>query len=308
MIHAEGLHKRFATIYAVNGVTIEARQGEIFGLLGPNGAGKSTTIRMITNIIRPDSGSITYSGTPFSDSIRSSIGYLAEERGLYQKSRILETIVHFAGLRGVNTATAQRRATDWLRRFELAGSERRRVEELSKGNQQKVQLIISLIHEPQYIILDEPSSGLDPVNQELLRSILDQLRDEGRTILYSTHQMEQAERLCNRIVLINKGKVVLSGTVQQVKEEHGGNNVVMEFEGDGRFLRELPMVTGANIYPNGAELALQPTTTLNDLLPYISQQLWITRLERVRPSLNSIFIETVRRTTGETISTNSTNN
>lgn len=303
MIHAEGLHKQFATIHAVNGVTIQAQPGEIFGLLGPNGAGKSTTIRMITNIIRPDSGTISYSGVPFSDSIRSSIGYLAEERGLYQKSRILETILHFAGLRGMSPKTAHRHATDWLGRFELAGSESRRVEELSKGNQQKVQLIIALIHQPQYIILDEPSSGLDPVNQELLRAILDQLRDEGRTILYSTHQMEQAERLCNRIVLINKGEVMLAGTVQQVKEEHGGNNVAMEFEGDGRFLRQLPMVMEANIYPNGAELALQPNATLNDLLPHISQQLRITRIERVRPSLNSIFINTVRRTTGEAITT-----
>ncbi|MBL7989083.1 MAG: ATP-binding cassette domain-containing protein [Chlorobi bacterium] len=307
MIHAEGLHKQFATVHAVNGVTIQARQGEIFGLLGPNGAGKSTTIRMITNIIHPDSGSITYSGAPFSDSIRSSIGYLAEERGLYQKSRILETILHFAALRGVAPDTARRRAADWLRRFELSGSERRRVEELSKGNQQKVQLIIALIHQPQYIILDEPSSGLDPVNQELLRSILDQLRDDGRTILYSTHQMEQAERLCNRIALINKGKVVLAGTVQQVKEEHGGNNVAMEFEGDGRFLRGLPMVLDANIYPNGAELALQPAATLNDLLPHISGQLQITRIERVRPSLNSIFIQTVRRATGEAIPATNSN-
>lgn len=308
MIHAQQLHKRFATIHAVNGVTIEARQGEIFGLLGPNGAGKSTTIRMITTIIRPDSGTVTYSGHPFSDSIRSSIGYLAEERGLYQKSRILETILHFASLRGMDPAATRRHATDWLRRFDLAGSERCRVEELSKGNQQKVQLIIALIHQPQYIILDEPSSGLDPVNQELLRAILDQLRDEGRTIIYSTHQMEQAEQLCNRIALINKGEVVLAGTVQQVKEEHGGNNVAMEFEGDGRFLRELPMVMDARIYPNGAELTLRPAATINDVIPHIGTRLSLTRIERVRPSLNSIFIETVRRAAGETTATHSTNN
>ncbi len=295
MITAEQLQKRYANVHAVKGVSLVARRGEIFGLLGPNGAGKSTTIRMITRIIEPDSGNVTYDGRPFSDEVRSSIGYLAEERGLYQKARIQETIVHFARLRGLDEREATRRAEEWLRRFDLAGSGKRRVEELSKGNQQKVQIIISLIHEPQYIILDEPASGLDPVNQELLRDIVIELRGEERTILYSTHQMELAERLCNRIALINKGEVVLDGTVDEVRENHAGNIVRIEFDGDGGFLAGLPPVLGADIYQNYAELAMRSGATINDILPHIGNRLRVSLIERVRPSLNRIFIETVGR-------------
>jgi ABC-2 type transport system ATP-binding protein len=293
MILAEHLDKRFTKVHAVNDISIEAKRGEIFGLLGPNGAGKSTTIRMITNIIEPDSGTISYSGQPFSDAVRNRIGYLPEERGLYQKARILETLVYFGMMRGLEERTAKSRAAEWLRRFDLAGSERRRIEELSKGNQQKLQIIIALIHEPEYLVLDEPASGLDPVNQELLRDIIDERRSGEHTILYSTHQMELAERLCNRIALINKGKVVLSGTVDEVRAQHGGNALHLEFEGNGRFLADLPQVISADIYPNYAELEMQPDATLNDLLPYLTDRLQIAKIERVRPSLNAIFIATV---------------
>jgi ABC-2 type transport system ATP-binding protein len=295
MIRAEQLQKRYATVHAVKGISLEARDGEIFGLLGPNGAGKSTTIRMITNIIQPDSGSVAYDGQPFSDRVRGHVGYLAEERGLYQKARIQETIVHFARLRGLPEKEALHRTESWLARFDLAGSGKRRIEELSKGNQQKVQIIISLIHEPHYVILDEPSSGLDPVNQELLREIVIDLRGQGRTILYSTHQMELAERLCNRIALINKGEVVLSGTVDEVREQHGGNYARIEFDGDGAFLATLPTVAGADIYQNYAELTLRSGTGINDLLPYIGEKLKVSLIQRVRPSLNTIFIDTVGR-------------
>ena len=295
MILAEHLHKHYTGVHAVNDVTLEARPGEIFGLLGPNGAGKSTTIRMINNIIEPDSGSITYDGRPFGDDIRMRIGYLPEERGLYQKARILETIIYFARLHGVEEKAARERAARWLRRFDLAGSERRKVEELSKGNQQKIQIMIALIHEPSYIIFDEPASGLDPVNQETLREIVEELRSDGRTILYSTHQMELAERLCNRIALINRGRVVLAGTVDQVRAEHGANSVLIEFQGDGSFLRALPPVIAADIDPNFAELTLRPDASLNDLLPHLADRIRVSKIERVRPSLKSIFIETVAR-------------
>ncbi|MEO5928788.1 MAG: ATP-binding cassette domain-containing protein [Candidatus Kapaibacterium sp.] len=293
MISIEHLDKQFASVHAVNDISLQAQRGEIFGLLGPNGAGKSTTIRMINNIIRPDSGTILYDGLPFSDSIRNRIGYLPEERGLYQKARILETIVYFARLKNLSNAEARKRAEMWLLRFNLAGSERRRVEELSKGNQQKVQIIIALIHEPDYLILDEPASGLDPVNQETLRDIVDEQRAAGRTILYSTHQMELAERLCNRIALINRGKVVLSGTVDQVRDGHAGNVVRVEFQGDGSFLRTLPQVLDADMDANYAELRLLPDVSINDLLPHLIDRIRISKIERVRPSLKSIFIDTV---------------
>lgn len=293
MLTAENLDKRYSRVHAVDSLSLSARRGEISGLIGPNGAGKSTTIRMITNIIQPDSGSISYDGEPFSEAVRRKIGYLAEERGLYQKARILETIVHFARLRGTEPQQARRRALEWLERFEIEGGEKRRVEELSKGNQQKVQIIIALIHDPEYLILDEPTSGLDPVNQELLRQIIEELRHKGRIIIYSTHQMDLAERLCDRIVLINRGRAVLSGTVEQVRQQHGGDNAVVEFEGDGAFLAELPAVRSSTITSNFAELVLHPDATLNDLLPYLGS-LRISRLERVRPTLNAIFIDTVR--------------
>jgi ABC-2 type transport system ATP-binding protein len=180
-----------------------------------------------------------------------------------------------------------------MRRFDLAGGERRKIEELSKGNQQKVQIIIALIHEPDYVILDEPASGLDPVNQELLRDIVDELRAAGRTILYSTHQMELAERLCNRIALINKGRVVLRGSVDEVRANHGGNTVHVEFQGDGAFLRSLPRVIGADIDSNFAELRVEPGVALNDILPAITDRLRISRIEQVRPSLKAIFIDAV---------------
>ncbi len=295
MIIAEHLHKRFASVHAVNDVSLEIRDGEIFGMLGPNGAGKSTTIRMFNNIIRPDSGSITYDGDPFNDRVRNAIGYLPEERGLYQKAQILETIVYFARLKGMDERSAKKRGTEWLRRFDLAGSERRKVEELSKGNQQKVQIINALIHEPRYVIFDEPASGLDPVNQELLREIVDELRSERRSILYSTHQMERAERLCNRIALVNKGQVVLAGAVEEVRARHGANSVVVEFQGDGAFLRDLPPVAEGDVHANYAELRLHPDATLNDLLPHLIDRLKIGRIEMVRPTLKAIFIETVGR-------------
>jgi len=291
MIEAERINKSFATVQAVRDLTITAHRGEVFGLLGPNGAGKSTTIRMLVDIIHPDSGTIAYDGGGYSEAIRDRIGYLPEERGLYQKAMVLETIVHFARLRGIDSAEAAARARLWLNRFGLEGSDRRKLQELSKGNQQKIQLIITFIHDPDYLILDEPASGLDPANQEILAGILDDMRDRGRVILYSTHQMELAERLCNRIALINKGSLVLEGTPEHVRQAHGGNSVQIAFEGDGAFLATLPMVLRADIESNFAELELQPSATLNDIIPHLGERLRLSRVEHVRPSLKAIFIQ-----------------
>jgi ABC-2 type transport system ATP-binding protein len=293
MIHADSIDKRFSDVHAVRDLSLTAYPGEVFGLIGPNGAGKSTTIRMLVNIIEPDSGAITYDGIPFGEEVRVQIGYLPEERGLYQKSRVLETILHFARLRGVESVVAKERAAHWLKRFGLEGADRRKIEELSKGNQQKVQLIITLLHDPRYLILDEPASGLDPVNQEILGQVIDELRADGRVIIYSTHQMELAERLCNRIALIHKGEVVLSGSIDEVRQRHAANSVEIEFEGDGSFLEGLPMVVRSSVEQNFAELELMPSATVNDLLPFIADRLRVSRIARVRPSLKSIFIRTV---------------
>jgi len=293
MIVAENLNKRYASVHAVRDISLTAYSGEIFGLIGPNGAGKSTTIRMITNIVPPDSGVITYSGVGFSDEVRNRIGYMPEERGLYQKAKILETIIHFARMKGMETNDAAKKAKAWLNRFSIENAETRKIEELSKGNQQKIQLIISLIHEPDFVILDEPASGLDPVNQELLREIIDELKESGKTILYSTHQMELAEKLCNRIALVNKGQIVVNGTIDEVKSKHGKNSVLVEFEGEGSFLSSLGMVEKADVYPNYAELKLKPEASVNDVIEAAFGKIKFSKIELIRPSLKSIFIETV---------------
>ena len=197
---------------------------------------------MILDIIKPDTGSVTLDGKPFSEEMRNTVGYLPEERGLYRKSRLLNTIVYFASLKNMETAEAKRRAYIWLKRFDLLSAHDRRIEELSKGNQQKVQFIIAILHDPRLVILDEPFSGLDPLNQIILKDVLQELKAMGKAIIFSTHQMDQAEKLCDTICLINKGCVVLSGTVAGVKSRYGQNTIHIEYDGDGRTLSSHPSV------------------------------------------------------------------
>jgi ABC-2 type transport system ATP-binding protein len=218
MLKVRNLRKEFETVVAVDDVSLEVQRGELFGLLGPNGAGKTTTIRTVLNIIQPDAGEITFDGQPFTQKMWNIIGYMPEERGLYRKSRILDTILYFAALKGLSAKIARPLANQWLDRFELHGMGNRKVEELSKGNQQKVQLVCSLIHSPQLLVLDEPFSGLDPVNQILLKDILLAERAKNVAIIFCTHQMEQVEKLCDNISLINKGREVLGGSLADIKK------------------------------------------------------------------------------------------
>lgn len=293
MLTVEHLRKSFATVVAVDDVSFQARRGEIFGLLGPNGAGKTTTIRTVLNIIQPDSGRITFSGEPFSEQTWNIVGFLPEERGLYRKSKIINTILYFASLKGMTEREAKPLAVQWLERFGLANSAHRKVEELSKGNQQKVQFIISVLHRPQFLILDEPFSGLDPVNQILLKDILLELRQQNTAIIFSTHQMEQAEKLCDTICLINNGKVVVDGSIAEVKKRYGKNSVHLEYEGDGSFLKSLPYIRRADVYQNYAELELTDMKHARDLLVSLDAKLSLRKFEIVEPSLHSIFIDVV---------------
>jgi ABC-2 type transport system ATP-binding protein len=293
MLKAQNLRKEYSTVVAVDDVSFEIVRGEIFGLLGPNGAGKTTSIRIVLNILEPDSGTVTYDGHPFSDAVRNQIGYLPEERGLYRKSTLLDTILYFATLRGMKRTTARAEALRWLERLELNGYRDRKVEELSKGNQQKVQFVTAIIHNPSLVIMDEPFSGLDPVNQILFKDIFQELKQSGKAIVFSTHQMDQAEKLSDTLCLINRGKVVLGGTVRDVKKRYGTNSVHVEFDGNGAFMESLPGVRRAIMYENAAELDLAPGAKTQELLGAMNGRVELRKFELVEPSLQSIFIQIV---------------
>jgi len=292
--------KSFGSVRAVDGVSFTVRRGTITGLLGRNGAGKTTTIRMITGIFLPDSGSIDWAdGNAGGGDPRDRIGYLPEERGLYRQMKVTELLLFLAEIKGRRGAEVVRAVERWLTRFELWDKRDAKVEELSKGNQQKVQLIGTLLHDPELIILDEPQSGLDPVNMVLVRNLLRELKEEGRTILLSTHMMAEAERMADEIVLVHEGRVVLSGPLDQVRGSFGKNTLHIDYEGDGSFLEGLPNVLRARIVNNAAELSLAEGADPQNILQASIGRLRIRKFEIAAPSLEEIFIEKVGRETLE---------
>jgi ABC-2 type transport system ATP-binding protein len=293
MLNVKNIRKEYSTVVAVDNVSLEVKRGEIFGLIGPNGAGKTTTIRAILNVIKPDSGQILFDGFPFNGAIQNKIGYLPEERGLYRKNKLLNTIIYFATLKGIPALEAKKRGIEWLKRFNLITYADKKVEELSKGNQQKVQFIISIIHDPTLVILDEPFSGLDPVNQIVLKDIFMDLKQKGKAIIFSTHMMEQAEKLSDKICLINKGKVVIDGDIHEVKSRFGKNTVHIEFDGDGTILKMDERINKLLLYENTAEFEISDHLSNQLLMTDLFQKLKIKKYELVEPSLHSIFLELV---------------
>ncbi|HEX9460450.1 MAG TPA: ATP-binding cassette domain-containing protein [Thermoanaerobaculia bacterium] len=291
--------KTFGAVRAVDGISFTVQRGTITGLLGRNGAGKTTTIRMITGVFFPDAGSIEWLGSE--RDARDRIGYLPEERGLYRQMKVKEHLLFLAEIKGCRGSSVAPLAERWLKRFELWDKRDAKVEELSKGNQQKVQLIGTLLHDPDLIILDEPQSGLDPVNMLLVRDLLRELKEEGRTILLSTHMMAEAERMADDIILIHKGKIVLSGGLDEVRNSFGKNTLHIDYEGDGTFLEELPQVKRAMIVNNGAELSLVDGADPQHILEATMGRLRIRRFELASPSLEEIFIEQVGAETMESI-------
>jgi ABC-2 type transport system ATP-binding protein len=287
--------KVFGAVRAVDGVSFTVRRGTITGLLGRNGAGKTTTIRMITGIFMPDSGSIDWlgGGAGGAAAFRDRVGYLPEERGLYKQMKVIEHLLFLAEIKGRRAAEVRPQIERWLERFELIDKRDAKVEELSKGNQQKVQLIGTLLHDPELIILDEPQSGLDPVNMVIVRNLLRDLKDEGRTILLSTHMMGEAEKMADEIVLIHQGKVVLQGGLEHVRESFGRNTLFLDYEGDGAFLQHLPQVKNANVVNNAAELTLTDGADPQQVLHAAMARLRIRRYELGTPSLEKIFIDQV---------------
>jgi ABC-2 type transport system ATP-binding protein len=293
VVALKNVSKSFASVRAVDEVSFSVRRGTITGLLGRNGAGKTTALRMITRVFLPDSGTIELFGSANDASARDRIGYLPEERGLYRKMKILEQLLFFAEIKERRPADVRAEAEQWLKRLELWDKRDSKLEELSKGNQQKVQLIGAMLHGPELLILDEPMSGLDPVNVVLVRRILREQRDAGRTILLSTHMMGEAEKMVDDIVLIHQGKVVLHGELDGVRESFGRNTVHLAFEGDGRFLESLPGVARAAVANNAAELRLDPGADAQRILETAMPRIRISRFEVAAPSLEEIFIDRV---------------
>ena len=290
--------KHYGAVKAVDGVSFEVSAGRITGLLGRNGAGKTTTLRMITGVLRPDRGRVELFGAAV-EGARDRLGYLPEERGLYRKMRVLDHLLFLAEIKGRSPAATRPAAERWLERFELAGKRDAKVEELSKGNQQKIQLAGALLFDPDLVVLDEPGSGLDPVNVVLVRRLLRELAAEGRAILLSTHQMGEAEKLCDEIVLVHAGKVVRSGSLAEVKATGGRDAVHLEFTGDGAFLAELPDVASARVDTNRAELRLAPGADTQELLAAAAGRLRVLRFEVVAPSLEEVFLEAVGEPSAE---------
>jgi ABC-2 type transport system ATP-binding protein len=290
-ISLENVTKCYDGVTAVNRVSLQVREGAILGLLGPNGAGKTSTIRMVMNILIPDEGSIRVFGEPVTDQTRRSIGYLPEERGLYPRMEVRSVIVFLAALRGLSQAEAEKRANEWLERLELSDWADRKVRDLSKGMQQKVQFIAAVLHKPRLVILDEPFSGLDPVNAATIKDIMLELRAYGSTIVLSTHLMEQVERMCDSICLINKGHNILDGDLRTIKQSYGKNTVRIEFSGVDSFL-SLPAIASVNRFGSGAEVKLKPEADAQEILKAaLRAGVRIDRFELLEPSLNDIFIE-----------------
>lgn len=286
--------KSFGDKKAVKDIFFEVQPGEIFGLLGPNGSGKTTTIRIMLDIYQPDSGSISILNGPMSQEKLNNIGYIPEERGLYQDVEVAKNLTYLASLKGLSKEQIDNRLPKWLERFELTEHQKKKNKELSKGMQQKAQLIAALIHEPEIIIIDEPFSALDPVNTQLVKDLLIELRNQGRTIIMCTHQMNQVEQLCDRLVLVDEGKVLLSGTLKEVRERFSTNQVLLQLEGE--LPSELPEIR--KIEKQGLYLRL----TLNDgatpqalLKTLIDQGVKLDSFEIATPTLDEIFISVVKQ-------------
>jgi len=289
----EGVTKRFGKFTAVDSLSLRVPSGRIVGFLGPNGAGKTTSIRMVMSILYPDAGRIEVLGHPAASEVKDRIGYLPEERGLYRKMTVENTLRYFGLLKGLRGADLARRISQGLERVGLAKWSKGRVEGLSKGMQQKLQFLTTVLHDPELVVLDEPFSGLDPINTEALKDLMFALRERGATVLFSTHQMESAERICDRIVLINRGRLLIEGSISDVRAQFAARIVTIEGEGDFEPLRRLPGVTAAELTAGRAQLelgdGLAPDTVLRKALDSVR----VAHFEVHRPNLHQIFVKLV---------------
>ncbi len=288
-VEINGVSKSYGSKKVVSGISFSISQGEIFGLIGPNGAGKTTTIRMMMDIIKPDAGSISILGKELNEGAKNRIGYLPEERGLYKKLTVLESLIYLASLKNYDVQAAKKRAEELLGQIDMLEHRNKKIEELSKGMSQLIQIMATIIHDPDLIVLDEPFSGLDPVNTELIKRLIAELREQGKAIILSTHQMNQVEELCDRIMMINRGENVLYGKLSDIKKRFMDNSVLIGYEG------KLGSIKGVKIrhdYEGEVKLMLNDKTTARDILEQVvAQGLEVNRFEVATPSLNEIFIE-----------------
>jgi ABC-2 type transport system ATP-binding protein len=299
IVELNNIRKAYDTKIAVEGLTLSIEPGTMFGLLGPNGSGKTTSIRMMIGMTLPDSGSVSLFGKPFERASLSRVGYLPEERGLYKKMKVLDQLIFLGRLHGLDEPTARSRSIAWAKRLEIFDSVQKKTEELSKGMQQKIQFIAALLHEPDLVIMDEPFSGLDPVNATLLEDTLVDLRKEGKAILFSTHRMDQVEKLCDSIALISRGKLLLAGSMREIKSHYSRNRMQMTFHGSDAFLQH-PAISESKCYAGLAEIKLHEEAGAQQVLAAaIACGAHISRFEVIEPSLEEIFIENVRASFGD---------
>ncbi|MBP8251288.1 MAG: ATP-binding cassette domain-containing protein [Herpetosiphon sp.] len=292
LLKVDNVRKSFATTDAVRGVSFHVNEGELFGVLGPNGAGKTTTIRMILDILRPDSGTIEVLGGPINDDKKNNIGYLPEERGLYRNLKVLDCMIYLATLKGVERGEARKRAIKYLDQVELGHVANKKVSELSKGMQQKVQFGTTILHEPDIVIIDEPFEALDPVNTRMVKDLLFDIRREGRAVLMCTHQMHLIEQMCDRIVMFNKGEIVLNGDLNVIRKQFAPNAVWVEGIGDFEHLAGVASVQAVN---GSQQLNLAENATPQDVFHAIAQRpdIKLDRFEVALPSLDDIFVRVV---------------
>lgn len=290
-LEVRNLSKSFGSVKAVDDVSFAVPEGSVFGLIGRNGAGKTTTIRMMMNIYLPDSGEVILKGSKIGQEFKDLVGYLPEERGLYKKMTVIDTILFFAELKGKTGKSIEKKAAEYLERFELSDRKNSKVEDLSKGNQQKVQFITTIVHDPEFIILDEPFSGLDPINTNLLKEIILDLKKQGKIIIFSTHLMEFAEKMCDHITMIDKGKVILNGSMSEIKSKYAQQNVSINYHGDISFLNGNPIIETIEDYGNSTGIKVKQPDQVQQLLKaLVDKNITITKFNANEISLQEIFV------------------
>ncbi len=291
-LEVKNLTKAFAGIKAVDNASFVVPEGSVFGLIGRNGAGKTTTIRMMMSIYLPDSGEVILRGTKVGQDFKNKVGYLPEERGLYKKMKVLETLLFFSEIKGVTGKEVQQKALQYLERFDLLNRKDSKIEDLSKGNQQKVQFIATILHNPEFIILDEPFSGLDPINTNLLKEIILEKKQEGKVIILSTHLMDFAEKMCDHIAMIDHGKIILNDSLKEIKEKYARQNVSLTYSGDISFLKSNPIIEKISDYGNTVGIKVKEPSHIQTLLKLlVEHNIEVKNFNANDISLQEIFIE-----------------